>query len=357
VVSRRRVALGVVLLVVVAGLAVLGHRVWVERHRSDLRRALDVVPADAQRLGFTDWREVRDALGADLGDDPDGDAIGRWIDKAYDADLSAVSSIDEAAVALQEKFGFGPATADWEAFSQSADGAAMVLRMPDDVDLGEVKDHLAELGYTKPSSADGVWSGGIDLVAAIDPTISPELQYVAVLEDQHLVVSSDERDYAVKAAAIARGKGRSLGDNASARDVVAPLAEPAAAMVWVDDFACTDLSMSGASDDDRQEGEALVQRAGKISPLSGLAMALDGDRRLVVSQLFEDEGAAKENLRARARLAVGEAPGRGGSFSDDLRLTGSRTDGPTVQLTFRPRERSGFVLSAIDSGPVLFVTC
>jgi hypothetical protein len=86
-------------------------------------------------------------------------------------------------------------------------------------------------------------------------------------------------------------------------------------------------------------------------------MAIAADRTLTVAEGFEDDRQAKDNLRPRAELAVGEAPGRGGSFSDDLQLVSSRTDGATVLLRLRPKERSGFVLSALDNGPVLFATC
>jgi hypothetical protein len=128
-------------------------------------------------------------------------------------------------------------------------------------------------------------------------------------------------------------------------------------MVWSRDFACSDLAMSQADQDSQNQADDLVRRAGGVSPLDGLVMALDPDRRLTVAELFESSGQAKENLRARARLAVGDAPGRGGTFSDDLRLTSSRTDGAAVMLGFEPKSRSGFVLSALDNGPVLFATC
>jgi hypothetical protein len=61
--------------------------------------------------------------------------------------------------------------------------------------------------------------------------------------------------------------------------------------------------------------------------------------------------------RARARLAVGDAVGRGGSFADDFRLTSSRATGSTVLLTMKPKQREGFVLSALYDGPVIFATC
>jgi hypothetical protein len=355
--DRRRVIAVVLAVAVLAGLVVVGHQVWVARHRTDLSRALDVVPQETRRLAFTDWREVRAGLGVHAGKHPSSATVASLVSKAYDSDLSAVSSIDEAAVALQEHFGFSPATADWEAYAQSTRGAAMVLRMPDGFDFSSVTAHLADLGFTKPGSSTGVWRGGVDLVAAIDPTITPELQYVVVLADKHLLVTSDDDTYAARTAAVALGKQKSLGDLDSARRVVAPLGEPAAAMVWTRDFACQDLAMSQADPDARTQGEDLVARAGKITPLDGLVMAMGRDRRISVSELFDDNDAAQENLRARARLAVGEAPGRGGSFSDDLRLTSSSTHGATVQLRWSPRARSGFLLSALDSGPVLFATC
>jgi hypothetical protein len=86
-------------------------------------------------------------------------------------------------------------------------------------------------------------------------------------------------------------------------------------------------------------------------------MAMAPDRHLVVRELFESSDQAKGDLRPRARLAVGDAPGRGGSFSDDLDLISARTDGPAVVLEFRPKTKTGFVLSGLDNGPVLFATC
>lgn len=353
----RTIALTVILVVVLGTLVTVGARFWADRNRTDLRRALDVVPSSTLRLSFTDWSAVRSALRSHPGNDPSDAAIDDLISRGYDRDLTAVSSIDDSAKALQEHFGFSPATMDWEAYAQGRSGATMVVRMPDGFDFDTVTRKLASAGFTRPKHDDGVWNGGIDLVAALDMTITPELQYVAVLADHHLIVTSDTESYAKRAAAVAGGHGRSLGDVSSVRDAVAPLDEPAAAMVWAEDFACSDLAMSQAATDDQDTANALVAKAGELTPLSGLVMALDPDRTLTVSELFESRRAAKENLRPRAELVVGPAPGRGGSFSDDLRLTRSHTDGSTVQLVLRPREKTGFVLSALDSGPVLFATC
>jgi hypothetical protein len=354
---RRRVALvvGVVVLCLAAALVV--RKAWDDAHRTDLSEALDLVPRSTLRLAFTDWAAVRRQLGVPDQARPSAATIQELTSKGYDTDLTAASSIDESAAALQEHFGFSPATAQWEAYAQSRAGATMVVRMPDGFDMGQVTRHLDDLGFTRPSKKTGVWKGGVDLVAAIDPTITPELQYVAVLADRHLVVTSDQESYASLAAATAQGSRDSLGDVSAARDLVAKLAEPAAALVWTGDFACEDLAMSQADQDAQDQADALVRQAGGVTPLSGLAMTLAPDRTLTVAEQFESADQAKENLRPRARLAVGEAPGRGGSFSDDLTLRSSRTDGSAVLLELAPKERTGFVLSALDNGPVLFATC
>lgn len=325
--------------------------------RSNFSKALDVVPAGTNRFSFTDWAIVRDALDIDAGNEPDPELIEDLVTKSYDTDFSASSTIEGSAVALEKYFGFSPATIEWEAYAQEGDGAAMVVRLPDYFDMDTIRTHLADIGFVKPAKKDGVWEGGIDLVAALDGTLTPKLQYVSVLEDERLVVTSETAEYVQRAAEVASGQKKSLGESDRAREIVDSIPEPATAQLWVDDFACIDLSMNQAASDDKAQGEALIREAGKVSPLAGLVMAMDADRTFRVAELFEDDAAAKENLQTRARLIVGEAPGIGGSFSDDLELTSSKTDGATVQLVLKPRTPTGFVLGALNQGPVLFATC
>ena len=54
---------------------------------------------------------------------------------------------------------------------------------------------------------------------------------------------------------------------------------------------------------------------------------------------------------------MGPAVAREGSYADDLRLVRSRTEGSTVVLTAKPKEKTGFALSEVSSGPLLFATC
>jgi hypothetical protein len=356
--DRRRVAAAIVVGVLVVGaLVVGGQRLWADLHRSALRDAVDLVPAGTERLSFTDWAQIRARAGVPETLSPTAAQVARLTNRSYDSDLSAVSSINESTAALQKYFGFSPTSMVWEAYAQSTAGATMVARMPDGFDFDAVRNHLRDIGFKEPKAADGVWLGGTDLVASLDPTLNPEVQYVAVLADQHLIVTSDTQGYDGTAAAVAEGHGDALGGVDTAADLADRTGSPAAVMLWTRDFACTDLSMAQAAQSDQDDASAAITSAGKTTPLDGLAMALDADRTFRVLLHFESADQANENLRARAELAVGDAIGRGGSFSDDLKLVGSRTDGPAVVLTFQPRTSSGFVLSALDSGPVVFATC
>lgn len=353
----RTLVVAAVVLVLVAGLLVAGVVIWKRAHRTDLQEALARVPASSLRVGFTDWGVVRRALHADLGDTPDRDAVEKFMRAAYDSDFSAVSSIDESAAALQSTFGFGPATAQWETFAQGRKGATMVLKVPDGADFGVLAGNLRSAGYGKPKKADGVWRGGVDLVAGLDPTLTPELQYVALLEDRGLVVTSDNPGYAASAARVAAGDAASFASVGSIDDLALQLGRPANAMIWGKDFACTDLAMSRADEDAQAQAKTRVRQVGGVTPVTGFAMAMQPDRTLRVAAHFEDSERARKNLRPRAELAVGEAIGRGGSFSDDFKLTSSKAVDSEVVLDLLPRTKQGYVLSALYDGPVLFATC
>jgi hypothetical protein len=316
-----------------------------------------VVPAGSLRVGFTDWGVVRREVHAGLGDDPSSSRIESFVEKAYDRDFTAASSIDSAAAAMHAKFGFGPANAQWEAYAQGRKGATMVLKVADGTDFDVLAGNLRSDGYSKPKKSNGVWKGGVDLVAQLDPTLSPEVQYVALLQDEGLVVTSDNADYAATAADVASGDGDSVASRDGVSDMAQQVGDPANAMLWTGDFACDDLSMSSADQGEQEQGQRLVRDAGKVTPLNGLMMSMLPDRTLRVVEHFEDSNQAEENLRARAKLAVGDAPGRGVAFSDDYKLTSSSTSGSEVVLDLKPREPTGYVLSALYDGPVLFATC
>jgi len=342
----------VLVLVLVAG-GFTGVALWRRAHRSEFERSLELLPAYTLRASWTDWSGVRTALGA--GEPREPDAVRAFIENAFSSDLSAASSIDESAVALAINYGFSPANAEWELFGQARDGAVMLLKLPESVDLGQVEDRLEALGYTRPTDADGVWTGGDDVVARIDPTITPELEYVTVLADDHLIVTSDAPAYLENAVQAAQGDGDAL-DGDALHGLAGQVDEPLAATAFVGDFACEALAMSQADPEQQSAATNLIEDAGGINPVRGLVVAAYADLRLRVAMAFENDDQAEANATSRAQLASGPAPGQGEDFPDLFGITKAQRDGANVMLDLQAAPDS-YTLSNLISGPVLFESC
>ena len=137
--KRLTVALVAVLAVaLVAVVAVVGTRWWRDTHRTGLERATAYAPADAERLSWTDWAAVRDRVGSEVDADSSVRDLRKFLDRGYDDDLTSASALVESAPVLQTRFGFSPASAAWELFSQSAQGAVVVVGMPDGTDVDAI---------------------------------------------------------------------------------------------------------------------------------------------------------------------------------------------------------------------------
>lgn len=351
--KRRGVSvLGLVVLVVLAGVLVRG---CLKADRTSLDSALRMAPEKTLRAGFTDWSAVRRITGVPR--TTSAEKIGDLVDRAYERDLSAVSVLVEGAVAMQEHFGFSPGTLDWELTAIARAGATTVMRLDDEVDVDDVRAALEESGFVKPEDEEGVWKGGVDLVFGLDSTLSTQLQFVVVLEDQHTVVASDAEKYAATAAKAARGDATTLAEADDTDALTGSVEDPVvAATLWSRDFACEDLALTKGAPGDLPRAQEVIDQAGGVGPLAGLLMARPASARLTVVERYEDQDRARRDLEARAKLAVGEAVGRGGSFTDDFELTGSRTDGANVVLTMEAAD-NGFLLSSLNHGPILFAAC
>ncbi len=350
---KRRKLVALVLATLLVGMTAAGLAWWRRGPDTEAARAVHLLPADTLRASWTDWAGVRRELGAEPGDSPTGADVDALVAQAFDRDLSGASTLAESASALQRHFGFSPATASWELYGQSEKGAVLELRLPDDVDFDRLADRLGGLGYQRPGQEDGVWEGGADLVPTIDPTLTPELQYVALLADRHLVLASDASGYLSGAVRAARGEGDHL---TGSTDLVQAAGDPLAAVLFTGQFACADLAMSQADDADQRLAAQRVEEAGGVSPLTGLLVAVIPDRRARVVMDFETPAQATANARARATLASGEAVGKGGDWADRFRVDAASADGTLARLdlTGAPGQ---YVLSELTSGPVVFETC
>lgn len=341
----------IVALVVVAAGVLFGIKWWRDAHRSDLERAVAMAPSDGQQLSWTDWSAVRDELDLDLGSDPGETDIADLLEQGFEADLTQTTALGDSAVVMQDVYGFSPATVDWELFSQSEEGAVVMVHLPESADFDAITANLENTGYTAPDSDTGTWVGGVELLASIGG-VTPELAYLVVDEERRLILGSDDRGYLESAAGDARDENGPSGLD----EVVSAVEDPLTAALYTGEHACAKLAMTQADELDQQEAAELIQGAGDINPVTGFAIGVrrGGDVRVAMS--FESEDQARENADSRARLADGPAPGKAGDFSDLFALGEVTADGEVVTMELEPVAGS-YAFSALKDGPVLFATC
>ena len=340
---------------VVLALAVAagGYIWWRHDDRTSFAWAVDHAPQGAQRLSWTDWAAIRAHEHAGLSARSSVPDLNRFLDRAYDHDLSSTSALVTSAAVLQQKFGFSPADAEWELFSQSYQGSVVMVRLPSAGAVRDVADRLDGLGFTRPDEADGVWSGGADLLARISPSLSGQLQYVALDADDSLVLASDSAAYLATAMDAVRGHAAAVQGLGA---VVDDAGEPLSAAVYDGDYACGALAMAHAGPSDEAQGKELVARAGEVDPYSAFAMSDEPDGSVRVAFAFDDDSVARANADSRAILARGPAPGQGGTFGERFRVASATAHGSLVVLRLAPRPDAS-VLSDLSTGPLLFATC
>ena len=348
--KRLTTVAGVALVMALAAAALVAWRGWDDRSR--LEQAASYAPGDAQRLSWTDWAGVRERVDPGIGAASSATEVGDFLDRGYEKDLTSASALVQSAPVLQTRFGFSPASAEWELFSQADDGAVVIIGMPEDTDFDDIAAHLEENGFDRPDSDTGVWAGGDSLMPSIGSGLSPEVQYVALDAERHLVLTGDNGDY-LGQVVDRLGEGE-LPDGV--QQAVEATGHPLSAAVYSGEQACSALAMSQADPTDERQADLLVAEAGGVNPMTGFTMSVqpEGDVRVVMS--FENDEQARANARSRAALAAGPAPGQGGAFTDRVELGDVTADGNVVRMDLRPRP-GAYVFSDLSNGPVLFATC
>ena len=357
-VLRAHPLLTIVVGVVVVALVVVLARVWATRG-GDLDEALRLSPAEATRVSFTDWAGIRERVGADLDADSTPEEVHEMIDEAYTKDLTSTSVLPDASGLLQQHFGWSPATLDWELYTQSTEGALMVGHLTD-MDADHLVDQLTSMGFAAPDDdpADGgVWDGTLVPFSTftdsgIDSTISPQLTYIAFLPEHDLILASDGRRY-LSDQVEGLGDGDLHEPMTKAAD---RLGDPLSAFLYDGDFTCSEIGLSGASAADQDQADGLVDAAGEINPIAGFAMAAEPNGDVRVAMSFENDDQARTNADTRAKLAVGPAPGQGGTFDERFELGKVAADDEVVTMQLQPRNGTA-VLSDLANGPLLFATC
>lgn len=361
---HRRVAVGLLALLLVVGVTFAAVYAWRSLQRSSYEQAVLAMPGSTLRATYTDWSKVRAmAGGAKVAEGPTQARVDAFVLRAYDQDLTSTSALVDSTFAMADLYGFSALDASWEMFGQSEEGAVAVMRMPESVDLSAVEENLVDLGYAPPTGgagSDGVYEGTADLVAQIDPSLTPVLQNLVVLRDERVVLMSDATSYAESSAEAVLGDAPSLvEETAGVEDLSELAADPVSAVLYASDFACEALSTATADEEDQVRAEQLVDQAGGVSPLAGLLLALEPDRSLQVGMYFESEDQAADDLEPRVELAAGEAVGQGGSFAERFQVASGEQSGQTIVLDLTPvaPRLDSFLLSDLSAGPLLFAAC
>lgn len=347
-VSRRRLLAAVLtcLLVVAAGTGIWW---WWQQRVTGWAAVTQLLPPDTERVAFTDWSQVRKELRYEA--TPSAAASERLALRATDRDLS-VSSTGEAAASIERALGFNPVASDWEMLAQGPDGMVVIWRF-DDLDADRVTDHLRDAALTEPKDATsgGVWKGGADVLTDAG-VAAPEVQHVAVLEDEGLILASDDAGYLRDAVPVARGDEDGL-DVAALAD---PIETPMAAVLLTNGRVCEELSTDQADGDAQATRDELVRQVGGVERLESYLVArLPGDELDVVFGYADDE-AAEADRRAREALAKAEDPGQYLDYRELFTVRDARTEGRAVVV--RTRAIDEFApLTNLTSGPVLLATC
>lgn len=347
-------AVGAVVLLAVVATAVVW---WLLRGPAGpYADAMDTLPEGSQRSSFTDWSRVGEELDVpDVEEAQDARKVGQFLAAAYDADMVTGSTLLDVVPGLALTFGYSPAQAEWEAYGQSPDGAVDVLKVDGSVDFDEVADNLEAAGYDVPEDDDDVWRGSGDLVVEFESPMTTLQINVLLLADQSMILTSDDAPYLETTRAVIEGEEPSLRDVSGVDQMVESAEDAVSAQLWSRDFACTDLAMSQADAIDREEGARLVEQAGGVHPLDGLAMARTGRESATIAMWFDSEADADDDLQPRTDLARGPAPGQGGGFTDRFTVEQSRVDGRLVTMSLEARAES--LMGDLGQGPLVFAAC
>ncbi len=346
--------------------AVVVTAVWIARTtadpRSPIARAVATVPAETATLSVTDWAAVRAELDLNAATAGDPAGLRRLAGAGFATDLTAVSLLVGSAEPMQRLYGWSVASADWEAYAQSGEGAVAVVALGG-IPAETVLDGLASTGYAEPAEgadAGSIWRGGPDVVATADPGLTPQLGYVAVLADDGLVIASDAADYAARTVAAVRGSVPSLAADADVARVALGLSGAPVAVLHTGERGCRVTSLSDADRATRATGDRLAAAAGGLADYAALGLALgltDTAGTLDVVMRFADAALAADQLAVRAALTVGDAPAQGGTWEERFTLAAAAAEGPTVTLRLRAPTRDAQLLSDLGTGGLLFAGC
>lgn len=331
----------------------LGGGWWAAALRPDARppltSALDVLPVRTNVVGFTDWAQVRRAVGLDTVDT--ADERDELQDTSATRDLSTRSAIGRAVEEMHDVLGWSPADVEWETYGQDPGGAANVVRLDGSISFDTLRDKLRAAGYTQDGET---WS-------VAKRTVLPDItKVIALVPRQRLVVMSDVAARVPEVLDVVHGRARSLASSRAAAGTAQALAGSDSLLMQGGVLGCESTAVTGGERE--EQAQAAIESAGSLEPysFSGRGIVDRGGsgfaaQQVVFAMAFDSAAVASEQARTRARLGSGPFIGRNGPTSETLRLKSARADAATVRLAFAHDPDTDVFMTG--TGPVLFAAC
>ena len=309
----------------VAAIALVGALAWIFiplHEPSPWRTAIAHAPAGADRYSWTDWAAVRTALHHPAATELENDA--------YNADLLETTALRGSSADLTA-MGLSLASVDSEMFVQRKTGDADVLRLNTSVNPA------SWTGWTKTGS---YWTSPNSIA-------NPILAYAQVTDGGRTLVTANDPGYLTQAVGALR-QSNPVPDTVSG--------SPLSAFTFSGDYVCSALALAHASATDQAAGQDLIAHAGQVNPILSYTLARNSATDVYVSMGFADGGQARTNAITRQNLAVGQAPGIGGRFTDIFTLDKATWSGKVATLHLTPVNGSA-LMGMLSSNAVLFATC
>ncbi len=277
-------------------------------HDSRLESALADLPSQTLVANFTDWAGVRRALGPDVSSRSEDRVRRVLLSRAYDRDYTTTSVLSVFDDDMASAYGWTVLDSEWEMYGQSKEGAVVVLRMPGGFDFERAGQELTTLGYARPDGravrvADG------QTLPGIASGLTPQLRAIALLPDDHLIVTSDAAAYAGRAVDTVQGDQESVLDQDGVAAMAATLADSSvSALLDVGDRSCIATSFREADSGQQALARQRISSVGGVHDTRGLTRSIDSASRLTVAMDFDSGALAQAERDPRVALAKGDAP-------------------------------------------------
>ena len=232
----------------------------------------------------------------------------------------------------------------------------VLLHLPDGTDFDALGDRLARPRLHPPARRDrGAGRAARTSSPGSGPTLTPELQYVALDADDGLVLASDTAGYLDQALGdVADGGG---GPPTSCARWPRRPASRCPRRSTTATYTCSRLAMAQADAADQAQARAAAARGRQGQPGHRLRDVGPARRRRAGrAGVRERRPGPHERRHPRpARRRAGAGPGRRASPTGSASAR-SPPGGATSSLDLVPTE-GAYVLSDLSTGPVLFATC